>query len=221
VSTMTVEEFFEHSGVKGMKWGVVKEDPTSNVSAVDGSGKKFKLSQKQKVAIAAGVGVAAIVAGAFVASHYNVKIADMDPSIINKGKEQIKKTLERPDDIIYLAKPHKDAGYTKNGITRTPLSFVSKGNTKDFFEIFDNAGLNSDDFKPGDFKKLPNGDVAAVIGDLMGRKDAASRLIPHSVLIPAEKATGLNSIDDVIRVHGPRMELLYQQYLEKLRAEST
>src|SRR5690606_6103649 len=127
------------------------------------------------------------------------------------GEKIANRILDKPNDINYLSKPYRDRG------VRTTLPFVSKGGTIDFFTIFDNAGLNSDVFGFGDFKKLPNGDVAAIFSDLFGRIDDAMRPIPHAVLIPAEKAVGVDSIEDVIEKFAPRMEEMYQRYVENRR----
>lgn len=210
-----VEAFLAHFGVKGMKWGVRKERSTQ-------SGDRKKLSLKDprvKRAAIVGASVTAIVATAFIASHFSD--TKMDPDLIAKGAAKAKEIFDEPTDIIYLTKPHRGAGVTKNGIETTSLRFVSEGQTKDYFQIFDRAGLNSDEFKPGEFKKMPNGDVATILSDMFGRVDAAGRDIPHAVLIPASKATGLDSIEDVVDKFGPELEKRYQDFLEDSRKKST
>ncbi len=199
VADDVVDDFLAHYGVRGMKWGIRKE--SSN-------GPRKPLTKKQKLAVAgtAAAGVTAIVAGAFIAARYNVKLKDMKVS--SEAKAKAEKILETPTDYIYVSKPFRGSG------TRTDLKFVSKGQTKDFFTIFDKAGLNDTDKGPGYFRKMDNGDVAAVLSDMFGRVDDAFRPIPHIVLIPANKASGLNSIQDVIEKHGPELEKRYLSFVE-------
>lgn len=214
-----------HYGIKGMKWGVRrKEGPdgtvSSNVKSKDKEPGRYSLKNpKVRRAAIAGVAVTGIVAGAFVATHYGKKLSGIDPKTVRAGAEKAREILERPTDIIYLSKAHKGSGVTKGGVETTTFNFISKGNTKDYFDIFDKAGLNESDAPP--FRKMPNGDVAALFGDLLGRVDAAGREVPHAVLVPAEKAVGLNSVEDVISKYGPELESRYQAYLERERAAST
>lgn len=211
--TQEVDDFLAHFGVKGMKWGVRKESPA-------GEGKKLSLKDpKVRKAAIVGASITAIAAAAFVASRFSDN--PVDASTIAKGAEEAKRIFQQPTDTIYLTKPHKGSGVTKDGLDSTTLRFVSEGGTRDFFEIFDKAGLNSDSFTPGTFKKTSNGDVAAYFEDILGRVDAAGRKIPHTVFIPADKAIGLDSIEDVIEKHGPNLERRYQEHLEKARKSST
>lgn len=213
-----VDEFRDslmHFGVKGMRWGVRKERLTELKE-------KAKLSLKDprvRRAAIVGASVTAIVATAFIASHFSD--TEMDADLVAKGAAKAKELLDEPTDIIYLTKPHRGAGVTKGGLETTPLRFVSEGQTKDYFQIFDRAGLNSDEFKQGDFKKMSNGDVATILSDMFGRVDGAGRDIPHAVLIPASKATGLDSIEDVVDKFGPELEQRYQDFLIDARKKST
>ena len=214
--SQAVDAFLAHYGVKGMKWGV-RKDRSSN------SGDRLKLSLKDpqvKRAAIVGASVTAIVATAFIASHFSD--TKMDPDIVAKGAAKVKEIFEEPTDVIYMTKAYRGSGVTRDGIDSTPLHFVAKGQTKDYFDIFDKAGLNDEHFaKPGAFKKLSNGDVAAVLSDMFGRVDAAGRDIPHAVLIPASKANGLDSIEDVVTKWGPDLEKRYQDFLEDSRKKST
>lgn len=225
---LTYENYLEHFGVKGMKWGVRKDRKKTNQSSnqdvsLDGSEQaKKKLDLKDprvKKAAVAAAGVTAIVAGAYVLSKGGVSVNSLKSSTVKKGAEKTKDIFEEASDIIYVSKPHKDAGVTKDGIVKTGLSFVTTGKTKDFFTIFDDAGLNKDGAEP--FKKLSNGDVATIFKDLLGREDAAGRVIPHLVFIPKEQAVGLNSVEDVIDKFGPRLEKEYSDYLVRKRAGNT
>lgn len=199
-----VDTFLAHYGVKGMRWGVRKDVDVEDKKSL----KRFDLKNpKVKAAAIAAGAITAIAAGAFIASRYNIKLSSMSTATASKGKEKVDDILDNATDYIYLSKPFRGSG------AQTTLSFVSKGNTKDYFKIFDDAGLNSSSFRPGDFKKLPNGDVAAVLSDMFGRIDNATRPIPHAVLIPANKALGLNSIEDVIEKHGPELEKRYLEFV--------
>lgn len=228
-SSITYDDYLEHFGVKGMKWGVRKDRKKSNQQnnqdvSLDGSEQaKKKLDLKDprvKKAAVAAAGVTAIVAGAYVLSKGGVSVNSLNRSTVKKGSEKAKDILQEASDIIYLSKPHKEAGVTRNGIVRTGLDFVTTGKTKDYFTIFDDAGLNKDQGK-NYFNKLPNGDVAAVFEDLIGRVDAAGRTIPHNVFIPKDQAIGLNSLEDVIDKFGPRLEKEYSDFLDRKRAGNT
>lgn len=205
--TTEVDDFLAHFGVLGMHWGVRKEQPASKGTESKDKSKGFSWDNpKVKVAAAAAIGVTAIVAGGLLASRFKVKLKDI-PVDLGKAKAAAEKIIDDPQDIIYLSKPFKGSG------TRTTLGFVSEGKTKDFFTIFDKAGLNDDSFGVGEFRKLKNGQVAAILADSAGRLDDATRPIFHAVLIPADKAVGLNSIDDVITKFGPQMEKEYAAFV--------
>lgn len=202
---MTDDEL-THYGVKGMRWGVRKsKDSSEDKEKFDFSLKNPKV---RNAAIAAAA-VTAIIGTAYVATRLNVKLKDIPADKVDVGKKAAEKVLKEADDIIYLTKPYKGSG------VRTTLSFATKGNTEDYFTIFDRAGLNSDDFQPNMFKKLSNGSVAAYLTDMFGRVDDATRPIPHVVLIPPNQAVGLESIEDVIRVHGPRLQSEYTAYVAR------
>lgn len=202
------EDFLSHYGIRGMKWGVRKQSQSSDVEK-DKSSTGFNLSNPKvrNAAIAAGA-VTAIVAGAFIARHYNVKMKDMSLSKVAKGAKEAERIIDPAKDIIYMSKPYKGSGH------RSTFRFISTGQTKDYFTIFDKAGLNEDG--AGTFKKLTNGDVAVVWKDLLGRKDDATRPILHSVFIPADKAAGLNSFDDFIEKFAPKVEQVYMDYIKNL-----
>lgn len=201
------EDFLAHYGIRGMKWGIRKQSKNSDGDK-DKSSTGFNLSNPKvrNAAIAAGA-VTAIVAGAFIARHYNVKMKNVSVSKIAKGAKEAERIIDPAKDIIYLSKPYKGSGH------RSTLRFISTGKTKDYFTIFDKAGLN--DNGTG-FKKLTNGDVAVVWNDLLGRKDDATRPVLHSLFIPADKAAGLNSFDDFIEKFAPKVEQVYMDYIKNL-----
>ena len=201
-------DHLEHYGVKGMKWGIRKERTTAGDKESTGKESTFSWKNpKVKAAATAVVGVTAIVAAAYIGSKSSVNVSSILPSDLSAGKEAVAKIFEKQKDIIYVSKPYRGSG------KRTTLGFVNQGQTKDFFSIFDEAGLN-DDHAPGYFSKLSNGSVATVLSDMFGRVDDAGRAIPHMVLFPPEQAVGLNSVQDVIDKFGPRLESEYQKFIE-------
>ena len=226
--SITYDDYLEHYGIKGMKWGVRKDRKKTNqssdqdVNLEGGEQAKKKLDLKDprvKKAAVAAAGVTAIVAGAYVLSKGGVSVNSLKSSTVKKGAEKAKDIFEEASDIIYFTKPHRDAGVTKNGMVTTGYGFATTGKTKDFFEIFEKSGLGSEEKEY--FNKLPNGAVAATFQDLLGRVDAAGRSIPHSVFIPKDQAIGLDSLEDVIDKFGPRLEEEYAQYLDRRRAQNT
>ena len=228
-SNSPYDNYLMHYGVKGMKWGIRKDrnkasqQNNQDVTLEGSEQAKKKLDLKDprvKKAAVAAAGITAVVAGAYILSKGGVPVNSLKRSTVKKGSEKAKDILEEATDIIYLSKPHKDAGVTRDGLTNTNLAFVTTGQTKDYFDIFDNAGLNEVRERKY-FKKLPNGDVAAVFEDLLGRVDAAGRTIPHHVFIPKDQAIGLNSLEDVIDKFGPRLEKEYSDFLDRKRAENT
>lgn len=230
MTTPQEEAYLRHFGVKGMKWGVRKKDDSSSESKGSSESNapkdpgRFSLKDPKvrRAAMVAG-GITLVVAGAFVASRMSngMKTSEITPETVAKGAEKVEKIFQRPDDIIYLSKAHRESGVTKGGMPSTLLRFVSKGGTDDYFDIFDQAGLNSDDFRPDTMKKMSNGDVAAILGDMMGRVDTAGRRVTHAVLIPADKAVGVNTFEEVVSKFGPELERRYQSFLEAERATST
>lgn len=191
-----------HFGVKGMKWGVRKQEGSTG----DTQSKTFWTPERKatakKVAIGTGVLVAAAGAG-FVAYklHQNGKLPFSSIAKASApASSAVKKVLEPQTDVIHLARG-KDKG----------LSFLKKGGSPSFFQHWENAFVKEIGNPDTDnvFHKLSDGKIAAAFLDPQGRRDHANRPIAHQVVIPRSMASSIANIDDVKTKIWPQLKDTY------------
>lgn len=201
-----------HFGVKGMQWGVRNEDDGSSTASgtrpvaltaaenkADPDGPNRRDLVKKAALIAGGV---ALVGGVAYGVHKYGQSSN-DTRAPSK-KEEPKKELQEPTSLIYLARA-KNKG----------LTFHSKGDTPDFFSVFDKMGLNGEVPNNHFSKDSETGHVAARLLDPLGRKDFASRPIAHDFVIPKAMAQGINTIDDVREKIWPKVSDQYQKFWDE------
>lgn len=83
--TMSTEDFLEHYGVRGMKWGVRKK--TDNTSSENSK----KNSTLKKAAVIAGVGVVGV--GVIYLASKNKTVRSLSSNTVNRGKSEANKIL--------------------------------------------------------------------------------------------------------------------------------
>ncbi len=115
---MDTDEFFEHFGIKGMKWGIRKDHKLSgnsdnSRSGVDGTKKKqFKITKKQAL-IGASVVVGTIAAVAIIANRGVIKT-----SVLTRGFEE--STMwhgkSEAEKLLYMHGGSKDFSFPKGQI---------------------------------------------------------------------------------------------------------
>src|SRR5690606_40419444 len=85
--TDEIEVFLAHYGVKGMKWGVRKDRRREGGQTTSDKKRLSLKDPRVKRAALAGVAVTGIVAGAFLASRYDVKLSSYDADTIQKDRK--------------------------------------------------------------------------------------------------------------------------------------
>lgn len=193
------EEALAHFGVKGMKWGVRKQDFPSGPRPPRSQAEKKARAKK----VAIGFGALVVVAGAAAVTYQLNKNGKLPVSSIKKTAQAttaVKKVLSEPTSIIHASRG-KNVGN----------QFFQKGGTPDFFEhwskAFEQVGGGA---TQGIFKHLPDGTIATSFADPLGRKDRAGRLILHDVLIPKVMASNVKNKDDVLKHIWPIVARFYK-----------
>lgn len=210
--TMDVDEFLAHHGIKGMHWGVRKDQSSA------GSGEQPPPSDHAKLKKAAKIGGAVVVTAAVIAgSVYLAKHPELlqkavnpktKPANVKKGKEFVDSLAKEPTSPIHAART-KENGY----------DFQMKGGLSDPLPEYDRAGFQKNPklSEPGGYSRYGSRKekVAVTFHDPHGRKDRAGRPILHEVIIPESHAAGINNFEDakskawslVKNVYDPRYNL--------------
>lgn len=192
-------EALQHFGVKGMRWGVRKEETTSSPENRTLTSQEKKARAK-KVAIGAGVLVA--VAGAAFVAYKLHQSGHLSLSDIRKAKpspqaRKVVKEVREQTDILHVSHGKKSVfTFYKRGGLQDPLSEYEK--------VF---GTN--EFQHNMFKRLNDGRVAASFRDPHNRKDHAGRMVEHQIIVPKSLSGKLNTITDVIQHIWPKLQDTY------------
>lgn len=114
VEDKEIEDFLEHFGVKGMKWGVRKRRDEKARARLFGKKEQQGMSGKKKAAIAVGVvGAGALVAGAIIARNRGVKVQQL--SQLDEVKASLKRSA---DSFKALSNRRTSAPFAKPGVIR-------------------------------------------------------------------------------------------------------
>jgi hypothetical protein len=200
------EDYIEHFGVKGMKWGVRKDRGRSGTARSGQKTPRFSAEQKVKAKkVAIGLGVLTVAAGtAYLAysmnRNGNVPIRSITPPASAKKFVDEVKTQT---DLIHASRG-KNKGF----------HFIKSGGLPDPLHDYEKA-FGADSGKAEMFRRLDDGRIAAGFLDPQGRSDHAGRMIPHQVLIPHSMASGINNLDDVRNKIWPLLKPTYDTMYEK------
>lgn len=227
------EDFLQHFGVKGMRWGVRNPDDSSGssvgaspavASVRKNSGKratdaatvnsepdsgKMTAQQKKDLAkkAAIGVGVLALAAGAGYAAYTLNKNGKLPISSLRKAT---------PPNAVNVTKQVLKEPVSVVHASRshaTGFRFLKSGGLSDAFQEYERAGFTGHESGETFLRYGLNKEkVAARFLDPEGRKDLAGRPIPHDVFVPASLAEGLSSLADVKDKIWPLLKPDYDEF---------
>lgn len=182
-----------HFGVKGMRWGVRK-----NQTEGSSSDRRENL-KKAAVILGSAAAATAIIAGTVYVARKNmgnISMVDITPS--DTGKNFADSFAQEPVGIVHAARgKHKGFTFPQRGGLDDPVKEYDKANP-------DSLVLNSYR-RYGDRQEK----VAAKFSDPLGRKDRAGRPIEHNVILPEDLASRINSFDDIVPTVWPLIDNTY------------
>lgn len=191
----TAEEFLVHYGVKGMRWGVIREKAgsarTRATAAIRGIDKK-------KAAVVAGsvLTAAAVAAGAAYMAKQRSELPklldDLNDHTVDTGDQFVQKVMAQPTGIIHATRgKNRGFSFRQSGGLIDPLPELT---------IHDDGNSAPPSFsRYGD----RNEKVFGFFLDPEGRKDRAGRVIPHTVILPEHLSAGVHNAEDLQRVAWP------------------
>ncbi len=104
VTDHEVDDFLEHFGVRGMKWGRRKSRAGSSSPRSEAQRQEASANRKKNVKIAVGsAAVGAAVAAAFMAKHGKVRLKELEAH-----KEQLAKARKAVDKAMWQNPVHRN-----------------------------------------------------------------------------------------------------------------
>ena len=189
-----MEPVVEHYGVKGMHWGIRREDGSP----------RFTKQQVKKAAVifGAAVGVAAITVGSvYAAKHMKGSMGDIkvsDISIPPAAKKFAEAMAKEPVGVVHGART-KNKGFTfpgRGGLSDPSAEWMKAGFTGSGLPAGVDPATKTHAWRYGDRGEK----IAAVFPDPLGRRDRAGREIHHEVMLPEEVAKKVKDLSDVPKV---------------------
>jgi hypothetical protein len=197
-----------HFGVKGMRWGVIRDKTSDASSRIKNKVSSLDKKKLKKAAIITGsvLAAAAITAGTIYATKQlrgppgGLNVSDISGTT---GEAFVKKVFQEPTDII-----HATRARTKG------FEFRKKGGLPDAFVEWqkndDGSSLGAAFKRYGDRSEK----VVGTFLDPLGRKDQAGRVIPHTVILPEHLAKGVHNADDLFNKAWPLIKDDFEKFYD-------
>lgn len=180
VDEETIDDFLEHHGIKGQKWGIRNKKNPSDEK------KPWSNKKRATVILGSAAAVAAITVGAvYVKKHFGVSVKDLPKS--PKAAKFVEELVKEPTDVIHATRgKHSGFGFLRRGGINNPVGELEKalGGQERSAPYFKRYGDNLEK-------------VVGVFNDPHGRKDFAGRTIPHEVILPKHLSEGVHNVDDL------------------------
>ncbi len=205
------EDYISHFGVKGMHWGVRKDDSSGSRATSPGTASTSNHAKLKKATIIGGsVAGAALLAGGayYLATHGGLPISSLSSASKTAGKKLVEEAVKPKEltDVIHASK----------GKGREGFKFLKKGGLIDPLQEFEKGFGQHASPNPGEFLRYgaKAEKLAVAFLDPLGRKDAAGRVIPHEVILPAHHAEGINTYADAVKKAWSLVGHDYNKYFE-------